>query len=67
MGLQDNPHQGAGAGPAPSGDPAVALGGVDIAWLVGLAVTSIVYAICARSIDVSAEIALERSEGVPLS
>lgn len=32
MGLQDHPHQGAGTGLVPPGDPAVVLGGVDITF-----------------------------------
>ncbi|MFD9736581.1 purine-cytosine permease family protein [Umezawaea sp. NPDC059074] len=40
-----------------SGVVATALGNADIAWLVGLAVTGVVYFALARSLDVDAEIA----------
>ncbi|GAA4402684.1 purine-cytosine permease family protein [Tsukamurella soli] len=52
-----------GLGPVNYVGPAArALGGVDIAWLVGLAVTSVVYWLCARSLDLSAEVELEHDE-----
>lgn len=51
--------------PAYTGPIAQALGGVDIAWLVGLAVTSVAYVILARSIDLDRERrVLERRGGM---
>ncbi|MDQ1058633.1 NCS1 family nucleobase:cation symporter-1 [Arthrobacter globiformis] len=45
------------------GPIADALGGVDIAWLVGLVVTSVVYFLLSRSLDLSEErTAMDRSE-----
>jgi NCS1 family nucleobase:cation symporter-1 len=44
------------------GPAAKALGGVDIAWLVGLVVSGVVYWLCARSLDLSAEVALAHEE-----
>ncbi len=45
-----------------TGPAAKALGGVDIAWVVGLVVAGAVYWLCARSLDLSAEIAIEHDE-----
>jgi nucleobase:cation symporter-1, NCS1 family len=38
-----------------TGPLAAALGGVDVAWLVGLAVTAVVYLLASRSLDLGAE------------
>lgn len=38
-----------------TGPLAAALGGVDVAWLVGLVVTAVVYLLASRSLDVRAE------------
>ena len=42
-----------------TGPVASALGGLDIAWLVGLAATSVAYLIFGRSLDLTAELAAE--------
>ena len=44
------------------GPGAQLIGGIDIALFVGLAVSAIVYALLARSLDTSREIAVAREE-----